>query len=391
MLLNNTKSVTVQSWTFILAAMFALIVVHGLGRFAFTPLLPYLVQDNIIDLAQGASLASLNYFGYLIGAVCAVFLTRPALLKKWLLTALFVNTLSTAAQLLVFDFNLFAGLRFINGLSNGLVFVLAPAIVLEWLVEQHKTHLSGWVYLGVSIGLILDCLLVDWVSQMFSGQQRWIPVILVAIPLCLFSLYYLNKIHIQPMHPAHQSTDKLFNQQTTPLLIAYAGAGLGYILPMTFLPALAHQIIPQQSFIVTNTWLFTALSCLISLPFWNRLGVKTNDRFALILCYLIQIISIAVLLIFQNSWGIVLCAILMGGSFMATVVCSQRLAKKFLPDLGAKLYATLISIYAGTQLLGTYFAKIYIAYNGELSTSFIFGLLALIWSFFWMLKVPITD
>ena len=51
----------------VLAAAALLLVVHGLGRFIFTPLLPLLVSDGQFSTGQGASLATWNYIGYLLG------------------------------------------------------------------------------------------------------------------------------------------------------------------------------------------------------------------------------------------------------------------------------------------------------------------------------------
>ena len=55
----------------LLAAIGAMIVVHGFGRFLYTPLLPLLVRDGLITLPEASNLASWNYLGYLIGAVVA--------------------------------------------------------------------------------------------------------------------------------------------------------------------------------------------------------------------------------------------------------------------------------------------------------------------------------
>ena len=50
-----------------------LAVAMGLGRFAFTPLLPMMLHDGLLDLRQGSYLASINYLGYLLGALaCAL-------------------------------------------------------------------------------------------------------------------------------------------------------------------------------------------------------------------------------------------------------------------------------------------------------------------------------
>lgn len=48
-----------------LAGMVALAVAMGIGRFAFTPLLPMMLADGVVDLAGASWLASANYLGYL--------------------------------------------------------------------------------------------------------------------------------------------------------------------------------------------------------------------------------------------------------------------------------------------------------------------------------------
>lgn len=370
------------------AGISSLIVAHGLGRFAFTPLLPYLIQDNVITLAQGANLATWNYIGYLVGALVAVSLHARNSTQSVLIWALLVNAGLTILQIITTDYTFFLLLRLCNGITNGLVFVLVPALILEWLAEHHKTQLSGLMFTGVSIGLILDSILIDWSSTWFSGQLRWIPIGLVALPLALFSVWQLKKITLSSHPTVVIRSSRLLDRNSTPLFIGYAGAGLGYILPMTFLPTLAHELIRNQPFILTNIWLITALSCLILLPFWNKLGASTNDRFALICSYIVQILSLIAVLIFHNAIGVVICAILMGGSFMGTVVCSQRIARIFQPHQGPKLYAALISLYAGTQLIGPWLAKLWIDHGGTLLQSFYMGLAALIWGLLWTLRTP---
>ncbi|WP_119025936.1 YbfB/YjiJ family MFS transporter [Acinetobacter soli] len=370
------------------AGISSLIVAHGLGRFAFTPLLPYLIQDNVITLAQGANLATWNYIGYLVGALVAVSLHERNSTQSVLIWALLVNAGLTILQIITTDYTFFLLLRLCNGITNGLVFVLVPALILEWLAEHHKTQLSGLMFTGVSIGLILDSILIDWSSAWFSGQLRWIPIGLVALPLALFSVWQLKKITLSSRPTVVIRSSHLLDRNSTPLFIGYAGAGLGYILPMTFLPTLAHELIRNQPFILTNIWLITALSCLILLPLWNKLGASTNDRFALICSYIVQILSLIAVLIFHNAIGVVICAILMGGSFMGTVVCSQRIARIFQPHQGPKLYAALISLYAGTQLIGPWLAKLWIDHGGTLLQSFYMGLAALIWGLLWTLRTP---
>ena len=59
-----------------LAGAVSLAVAMGVGRFAFTPLLPMMLKDGTIDIGQGSWLATANYLGYLAGALLCMVLPR---------------------------------------------------------------------------------------------------------------------------------------------------------------------------------------------------------------------------------------------------------------------------------------------------------------------------
>ncbi|HEY5791625.1 MAG TPA: YbfB/YjiJ family MFS transporter, partial [Gammaproteobacteria bacterium] len=79
-----------------LAGTLLLAAAMGIGRFAYTPLLPPLRSALGWSLAQAGDVASANFFGYLLGALlasaCAQRPSRPA----WLLAGMAGSALSTA-------------------------------------------------------------------------------------------------------------------------------------------------------------------------------------------------------------------------------------------------------------------------------------------------------
>ena len=71
------------AWRAALACMVTLSVAMGLGRFAFTPMLPLMLHEGRLDLQGGGLLASLNYLGYFLGAVsCASLRVRAATMVR---------------------------------------------------------------------------------------------------------------------------------------------------------------------------------------------------------------------------------------------------------------------------------------------------------------------
>ena len=59
--------------TIVVVGLLALASAMGVGRFAFTPLLPLMQAHDGLSLGQGAWLATANYLGYAAGALaCSV-------------------------------------------------------------------------------------------------------------------------------------------------------------------------------------------------------------------------------------------------------------------------------------------------------------------------------
>ena len=92
-----------DAWRAALACMVTLAVAMGLGRFAFTPMLPIMLHEGKLDLQGGGLLASLNYLGYFLGAVscAAIRVKAPAMVRGGLI--------ATAALLL--------GMGLLNGFT----------------------------------------------------------------------------------------------------------------------------------------------------------------------------------------------------------------------------------------------------------------------------------
>lgn len=372
----------------ILAGASALMLVHGLGRFAYTPLLPYLISDGLLTLEQGARVATSNYVGYLLGALLALALHTPARMRIALPLALIINTLVTLAQVQADSYQSLLWLRLLNGISNGIVFVQAPALVLEWLAQHQRTRLSGLIYLGLGGGLLLSSATVSLPAQWLSGAARWWPMALLSIPLALLSSVLLSRLKLQPHATAHtQSRSSLFDRASIPLFLAYTGAGLGYILPMTFLPALAREQLPAHDPLLSGAWVWTATASLLSIALWNSLGARIGDRRALLFNYAAQALGAAAPMIWPGSVGILLCAVLVGGSFIGTVFLTQRLARSLHPHQGPRLSAALIALYGASQLLGPWISAQALELGATLTQCFAIGAGALLWGFCWTLMI----
>ncbi len=58
-----------RTMTVLLGGIASLMVAMGIGRFAFTPVLPMMMDHSLFSAEGAGYLAASNYLGYLIGAL----------------------------------------------------------------------------------------------------------------------------------------------------------------------------------------------------------------------------------------------------------------------------------------------------------------------------------
>lgn len=140
-----------NSWTSAWAGLAALAVAIGIGRFAFTPILPMMQDDFGLTVAEAGWLASANYAGYLAGGLSAI--GAPIGTSIAIRSGLLVIGLSTLAMGLEQPFLSWLALRFVAGIASAWVLVFVSA----WALERLAGHpgLSGMVYAGVGTGIVI--------------------------------------------------------------------------------------------------------------------------------------------------------------------------------------------------------------------------------------------
>ncbi|HDR8989319.1 TPA: YbfB/YjiJ family MFS transporter [Burkholderia vietnamiensis] len=140
-----------------LACMVGLAVALGVGRFAFTPLLPLMLADGSIGLRAGSWLASANYAGYFVGALsCAALPVAPARMVRFGLAA---TVLLTAAMGVGHLLPAWLAVRFVAGVVSAWTFVFVSQWGLRRLAELHAPEWSGVIYAGPGVGIVLTGLI----------------------------------------------------------------------------------------------------------------------------------------------------------------------------------------------------------------------------------------
>ena len=167
--------------------MVTLAVALGIGRFAFTPLLPLMLHGAAsgqphLDIQHGGWLASFNYAGYFVGAVaCATLRVEPARMVR---AGLVATVLLTLAMGVASQFWVWALVRFIAGAVSAVTFVFASQWGLRRLAELGAHAWSGVIYTGPGVGIVGTGLLVSAAGG-YSASAGWISFGVIAAILSI--------------------------------------------------------------------------------------------------------------------------------------------------------------------------------------------------------------
>jgi predicted MFS family arabinose efflux permease len=217
--------------------LLALASAMGIGRFSLTPMLPLMQQDAHLTLAVGGWLATANYIGYLVGALlCIALAPRPASAIRWGLLGVGVTTLSMGLAEWPL---LWLVLRFLAGVASAYVLVGTSAWAMPILNAHGKGEWSAHVFSGVGVGIAFAGLFgLAAAVDAWGSRLTWIALGTVAMVLALLVWRPLGN----SAAPATRTAAPSLRSLPRPAIIAaicYAAFGFGYIIPATFLPALA--------------------------------------------------------------------------------------------------------------------------------------------------------
>jgi predicted MFS family arabinose efflux permease len=333
----------------VIGGMLALVVAMGIGRFAFTPALVFMQRDLGLSDAGGGQLASINYAGYLIGALLAASV-RTGSRQMPFLFFLSISVISTGLMALSSDPLFWSVLRFSSGMASAFLFVLASGMAMDTLPGDGRG--TGLLYSGVGSGIALTGMIAPYGDALGGWAGAWLVFGVAALLLSIPAAVLLR----EPEVPArHVSPPKAQAIPFRALLFSYFCGGLGYIITGTFLVVIAERM-PAMSGMGNTVWIFVGLAAVPSCVVWARLGVYWGLGTALRVAYFILAVGIVLPVLSTTAPAFLLSAVLYGGSFMGIVLLTMSLGKLSMPGDSGKAVGLLTAVFGIGQILGPWLA-----------------------------------
>jgi MFS family permease len=337
-------------------AAVALAVAMGIGRFAFTPLLPLMMRDGSLPQSAGAWLAASNYAGYLIGAFATsrLGLSLPALMRVSL-----TGTAAATAAMGVFDgLGAWIVLRGIAGVLSAWTLVATSSWALQHLARAVRADLSGWVYAGVGLGIAFAGLFCIAAARPgVSASRLWLELGAVASLLIVAPSYLVGRP--LPTLTAPTST-RLTSRTVGPykgLVICYGVLGFGYILPATFLPALAREVVDNPQ-LFGLAWPVFGFAAALSTVVTARLFGRVNRLRVWAVSHLVMATGIVMPSLWLTPGTIAIAALCVGSTFMVVTMIGMQEARARAPANPTALLGLMTAAFAIGQLSGPLFSSI---------------------------------
>jgi MFS family permease len=135
------------------------------------------------------------------------------------------------------------------------------------------------------------------------------------------------------------------------LVLCYSAFGFGYIIPATYLPTMARQLV-SDPLVFGLTWpIFgaaAALSVAVAsrwLSAWPRRKVWAAAQAVMALGTLLPLCQ-------QSLWTLTASAVLVGGTFMVATMAGLQLARERMPSNPTPLLARMTAGFAAGQIAG---------------------------------------
>jgi MFS family permease len=292
----------------------------GVGRFVYTPILPLMQAQAGLSASAGASLATANYVGYLVGALASILLPGLVRSRAVLRSSLILLTLTLFAMPLTRAVVAWWALRLLAGAASALVFVVAVSSLLSQL-RGHPAHLPGWGLGGVGAGIALSGVLVLILSSVGDWRSAWWASSALAAVLAAGSWTLRPEPSPEPTADPAGTARPTWRPRTyrwfSALLACYTLEGVGYIIAGTFLVAAIEQT--SAGWIGGGAWVLVGLAAVPSSAVSAWLSRRWSRPDVLLAALVVQAVGIAVL---GGAAVDVISAALFGATFLgiATIV-----------------------------------------------------------------------
>ena len=335
------------------AGVLSLMLTLGVARFAYTPLLPLMQHQAGLGVSEAGWLASINYVGYLCGALIASLVSDLVLKDRLYRIGLVAAVVTTAMMGASQDPIVWAVSRFIAGLGAASGMLFGTGLILNWLIRhEHRSEL-GIHFSGLGLGIAGAAAAVMAMNRSgLDWRMQWWVFTGVSVVLLVPALAWM---------PAPDRSAVTRSGRAMPddpptafflavFLASYFCAGIGYVVSATFIVAIVDHL-PGVAGSGTLVFLVVGVGAIPASVIWDLVARRVGYLGALTLAGALQIAGI-LLPGLSQSLPLALCgALVFGGTTVGLVSLVLTMAGRYYPTRPAKMMGKMTLSYGLAQVI----------------------------------------
>lgn len=332
----------------LLAGILSIVISLGIARFAFTSLLPSML-DDFLGLTSAGILASLNFAGYLLGAIFTIFLKEINSKVKYFRLGLVLSVLTTFILATTTNEYVWLVARVIAGFGSALLFLIASSLVMLKLNLKEKTKAMGIHFSGIGFAIVISELISQYILKTETWQEVWLTLSILAFVLSFYVVYILSFEKVDVSLPKQKVSKSIFSSYVVLLIVAYFTEGIGFVVQGTFLPDIINSLEGLEGY-GNLAWLIVGFAGIPSSIIWMRLADKYNYLDIIMLAMGLQIFGMLIPTFSGNIYLNLLSGVFYGGTFIGLVALFMNLAGKLAKNNPVILMGSMTTAYGIGQV-----------------------------------------
>ena len=348
----------------LLAGILAIVVGVGVARFAFTSLLPFMLEDSL-TLTYAGVLASFNFVGYLSGALFSIFIQDINTKVKYFRIGFVLSIVTTLILGITTNETLWLLSRVAAGFGSAMVLIVGAAIVMVKLDFKDKTKAMGIHFSGIGFAITLSEVISQVVLKNGSWSDAWLVLSVFALLISFYSLYILSFDKVLKLEaPKHKLSKSIFTPYVILLILAYFTEGVGFVVQGTFLPDIINSLNGLEGYGSVG-WLVVGLAGIPSSIIWMSLAHKYGSVNIIMVAMGLQVLGILIPTFSTDIYLNLLSGALYGSTFIGLVALFMNLGGQIAGKNPVVLMGAMTAAYGVGQVSAPLYSVALVEYFGN--------------------------
>ncbi len=364
----------------ILILAFAPAIGLGMGRFAYSLVLPDMRDTLGWSYATAGAMNTINAVGYLIGAFAASLLAARVGLLKAVWTGALIAILSLAACAISGHVIPFGTARLFSGIGAAITLVCGGALGAAIAQSQpaRSSLLIGLFYIGPAIGIVISGSTAPFLLHAFGPGSWWVVWAgLTTIALALAVPLLLTRAEV-PV-PTQDSSEEIASLRPIALYLAgYFLFGAGYIAYMTFMIAYIRDA-GGDAYAQSAFWCLIGIGGISSPWTWRPLVARGRSGLVMALTIALTGVGAALALVATSAWMYAVSAFVFGNAFLAVVIALTAFTRfNYAPAQWSKVIGGMTVAFSLGQIVGPVITGAITDFTGNLTSALVVSAAALL-------------